>query len=75
MNKQRQRKINELRYKFHKETKEDRLEELKEKISEQEITDVLKYGAICNSVFGKKRILSRQRINKIILSKQDWNRL
>ena len=71
MNKQSQRKINEQRYKLHKKTKENRLEELKEKIAVQEITDVHKYGAICNSVFGKKRILSRQRINKIILSKQD----
>lgn len=75
MNKQRHRKINELRYELHQETKQERLEELRNKLEQYDITSVFKYGAICNSVFGKKRILSRKRINQIIIGKQYENRL
>ena len=59
----------------HQARKEERIQELKNKFLEHEITSAFKYGAICNSVFGKKRILSRKRINQIIISKQDENRL
>ena len=63
------------RYKLHQVTKQERLEELRNKLEQYDIISAFKYGAICNSVFGKKRILSRQRINQIIISKEDGNRL
>ena len=55
-------KLIELKYKLYQETKQDRLEELNKKISDKEISTAFGYAAICNSVFGKKRILSRKRI-------------
>ena len=69
MNRKVQRELAKQRYKLHQETKKDRLEELKEKISGQDISDAFKYGATCNSVFGKRKILSRKRINQIIINK------
>lgn len=46
----------------HQNTKQERLEELRNKLSEYEINSAFRYAAICNSVFGKRRIKSRQRI-------------
>ena len=43
----------------------------RQKLEQYEITSAFKYGAICNSVFGKKRILSRKRINQIILGNRN----
>ena len=63
------------KYKLHQETKQERLEELRNKLEQYDIISAFKYGAICNSVFGKKRILSRQRINQIIIGREDGNRL
>lgn len=75
MNIRNQHKLRELKYKIHQETKQERLEELRQKLEQYDITSTFRYGTICNSVFGKKRILSRKRINQIIISKQDENRL
>ena len=75
MNKNIQRQIQKQRYKLHQETKLERLGELRNKLEQYDITSAFKYRVICNSVFRKKRILSRHRINQIIISKQDENRL
>ena len=56
------KKLIDLKYKLHQETKQDRLDELKNKLQNKEITDGRQYATICNSVFGKDRILSRKRI-------------
>ena len=75
MNNNVQRIVKKQKYRLHQETKQERLEDFKNKLEQYDITSVFKCGTICNSVFGKKKILSRKRINQIIISKQDENRL
>ena len=75
MNNNVQRMAKKRKYRLHQETKQKRLEELRNKLEQYDITSAFKYGSVCNSVFGKRRILSRKRINQIIISKQDENRL
>ena len=59
-------KLSEAQYERHLLTKEQRLEELNQKLEEKgEIESSQEYMKISNSVFGKKRYKSRVKIIKI----------
>ena len=62
-------KLNEINYQKHISSKSQRLKEVKEEVIKKQPKTVFEYNVILNSIFGRHRIESRNRVNKILLKK------
>jgi len=61
--------LKDVNYQKHITTKKERLKEVKEAVIRKQPKTVFEYNVILNSIFGKHRIESRNRVNKKLIKK------
>ena len=68
------KKIKKINYQKHITGKVQRLKQIKEEMIKKQPKTIFEYNVILNSILGKHRVESRNRVNKILIKKLEENK-